>query len=138
MKLEQVLSSLAPKRWEVAQAIILDWHDGPLAGLCELAEPSCCFYFEAIAYQYVEDNLDDRLFRWRILPSDSVERAISILADLGGPTKTFWVPSWQFASDSLRLDTEAKIDDLLSLQGDKGVIVETCDMRHFQRFWIEA
>ena len=61
--LEKALLSVPTKDWQVGQIIVFDWYDGPREGICKMARPLCCFYFEVIEEEATEDDLDDRYFR---------------------------------------------------------------------------
>ena len=133
--LEHALSSLPPEDWEVRQVVVLDWYDGPRRGVCALARPSCCFWFDLLAERSVEDDLDDRLFSLCGAPIDTVDRVVAILAELGSPTQPVWVPKWHFRSEALRLEAEQRLKALLADSVSTPLILQTQDMIHFQGYW---
>src|SRR5437879_3358198 len=74
MTLESTLMSVPVENWRSAKVMVFDYHDGPRAGVCILAEPQCDFYFELLDERRVEDDLDDRLFRLSTLPAGMADR----------------------------------------------------------------
>nr|CEL15603.1 hypothetical protein [Kibdelosporangium sp. MJ126-NF4]CTQ98267.1 hypothetical protein [Kibdelosporangium sp. MJ126-NF4] len=50
--------------------VVLDWHDGPLEGIAELAEPVDYWYFRLLAARPSSADLDDRLYEFSPLPDD--------------------------------------------------------------------
>ncbi len=128
---EETLSSVPAEDWQVQQAIVFDWHDGPREGLCELTRPECCFYFKAIEERAADDDLDDRFFRVAPTPPGSVKNALSILDALGLPSKPIWVPIWNFPTEEIRLKAERQLDDLVNGLEQAALIVRTPDMIHF-------
>lgn len=139
MNFKDILVTTPPEQWEVEQLIVFDWYDGPLEGLCELANPACCFYFKIVAERFDPDDLDDRLFRWNIMPPHSVKRATEILHALGEPDKPSWIPLWKFDSEDMRREIERALEELVSTCEQRGfVFVQTRDMIHFSNFWFES
>lgn len=128
---ENVLSAVPVEDWKVQQVVVFDWSDGPREGLCELARPKCCFYFEVVEERPTEDGLDDRFFSVSATPPDSVEKVLSILGELGLPSKPTWVPVWNFRTEEVRLRVERRLDDLLNDLEKSDLIVRTPDMVHF-------
>lgn len=50
------LTRLPLSRWKLYQCIILDWHDVPLEGFCELESPAINFYFKVFASNELSIN----------------------------------------------------------------------------------
>lgn len=130
---EKRLLSVPIADWQVGQIVVFDWYDGPREGICKLVHPQCCFYFASLEEQTAEDDLEDCSFRLNEVPADAVEQAVTILEELGPPTKPTWVPIWKFPSEDARLNAEHKLDVLLAHQQKTSLIVQTPDMIHFLR-----
>lgn len=122
-------------QWQVRQVIVLDWYDGPREGLCELAQPASCFYFELFAERYSEDELDDRLFVIYEVPANAVNQIFSKLSTLDQPKSPLWIPRWQFKTETERLETESQIDSLLAQSKRTNLIIQTKDMLNIQDCW---
>jgi hypothetical protein len=135
MGLTQCLQSLPPKQWLTHKAIILDWFDGPRAGVCALARPGIEFSFELLDERSNADDLDDRLFRATELPGGSVDAIWNSLAELGPPDHGIWVPVWKFTSELQKLEAERRVQEVLGRTSDAQVIVATRDMEHFLGCW---
>jgi hypothetical protein len=131
------LTSTTPEDWIVRQVIAFDWYDGPTAGVCELANPSCCFSFQVIGQRYHSAS-DDRLFHVSYLPPDTVERACAVLSVLGRPTTPVWAPIWSFTDPAERQRIEDEIDALLAQGEPARLIIRASDMTRFVGCWVDV
>lgn len=138
MALEETLTSVPPGTWVIAQVIVLDWYDGPRQGLCALAEPPCQFHFELLDERPTEDDLDDRLFRLSELPAGSIERAMSILAVLGHPSRPVWAPTWDFPRPEAQDQAERELSVVLDARRPTRLVIRTSNMIAFRGCWLVA
>lgn len=137
-QLESTLLSLPPEQWQVKQAIVLDWHDGPRMGICEMLQPNCSFRFDILAERSLADDLNDCLFTLSETPHGIMKELLAILAELGSPETPIWVPRWSFESEEIKQEIEQKIDDLLTGLKRTNIIVRTSDMFHFTGYWMSV
>ena len=72
------LAPLGPDDWKIDQAIVFDWLDGPIEGVCELESPRVCFFFKLLAERRRVDDLDDRLFSVGLIECDAIDRILGI------------------------------------------------------------
>jgi hypothetical protein len=135
MTLEHTLNTTAPSRWTTRRAIVLDWDDGPRAGVCALAQPPCEFFFHLFAGPPQGDLLAIHLFAVSELPAGSVAQVESLLEELGRPSGPLWVPVWQFPSDAARRDIEGRLNALLVAARPTPLLVASADWLHFEGCW---
>src|SRR5262245_46639840 len=135
MNLEQTLAGTPPSRWATRQAIVLDWLDGPRAGVCALAQPPCELFFHAFAAPVEADLLGIHLFAVGELPTGSVAQIESLLQELGRPAGPLWVPVWKFHNDAARRDAEGRLDALLVSARPTSLLVASVDWLHFEGCW---
>src|SRR5687768_9908848 len=92
--LAHILGTLPPAQWEVRQVFVLEWHDAPLEGFCELAAPACCFHFKALA----ENKLAaaDYLFSVARVTDNAMALLLDACASIGPPATPLWTPIWVF------------------------------------------
>ncbi len=131
MDLEERLKSWPQSVWTTGQAIILDWYDGPRAGICALAEPAAEFAFELLDERPTDDGLDDRLFRISALPPGTVDRTLAALHELGGPRGPVWTPVWRFASEEARQRAEGHLETVTAQKRPTSLVIHTRDMQNF-------
>ncbi|HLX63951.1 MAG TPA: hypothetical protein VKX17_21950 [Planctomycetota bacterium] len=117
--------------WQTRQAIVLDWHDGPIEGVCALAKPKFEFFFELYSDKHNSRGLDDRLYVISQIKDGSVNRILRALKALGEPTSPVWAPVWKFAKEADRVKAERVIESVLNAKRGTGVIVRTQDMKEF-------
>jgi len=134
-EVESSLLALPAKNWKAKQVVVFDWYDGPREGICELEVPKVCFSFELLAERTTKDDLDDRIFRLSILPSDAVQRAIGVLNVIGEPANSVWVPLWKFPSEASRVRVEDEINRILDAKKRTDVIVWSRNMLEFLGCW---
>jgi len=135
MTLEEALVATAPSRWTTRRAIVLDWDDGPRAGVCALAQPPCEFFFHLFGEAPQGDVLAIRLFAAGELPAGSVAQIESLLAELGRPSGPLWVPVWKFRDAAARREAEGRLDALLVAARPTSLLVATADWLHFEGCW---
>jgi hypothetical protein len=135
IQFEENLLFTSPARWQTAQAVMLDWYDGPLGGVCELAQPVCCFHFKILAVRNNPGDRDDRLFQVSALPLDSMQRLLQALTEIGPPSLPLWTPIWRFDTEAARLNAESQVTELLARGKDTCLIIQTPDMQHFTGCW---
>lgn len=131
--LEIILGSTPPALWEIEQAIVFDWYDGPREGVCALSTPRCCFHFQIIAENRHNDCAHYNLSE---MPLDSVEQLMLILAELGPKAKPIWIPLWRFKDQAAQIEAEQAVDRLLALKKPTTLIMATNDMRRFKGCWL--
>ncbi|MCP4702908.1 MAG: hypothetical protein GY862_39510 [Gammaproteobacteria bacterium] len=127
--------SYSPRSWQTRQVIIFDWHDGPCEGICELANPHCCFSFNILAERHIKDDINDRLFIINEISLKAVELVIHALTEIGPVKSPIWIPVWKFNSDELRLDAERKIEEILASKKEHSLIISTHDLINFKEYW---
>jgi hypothetical protein len=137
MTLQRQLTSLSPQAWQVHQAVVFDWYDGPRQGVARLSKPTCEFVFELLAERPTADDLDDRLFRLSELPEGSVAKILEALRVLGSPSNVVWVPEWRFGSEEERLRADQALDRILSQQRRTDLVIYTRDLITFRGCWQE-
>jgi hypothetical protein len=135
MKLEETLAETPPSRWTARRVIVLDWYDGPRAGVCALAHPQCELVFHAFAEPPRSDVLAVLLFAVSELPSGSVAQVESLLTELGRPSGPLWVPVWNFRDDATRHEVEGRLDALLVAARPTSLLVASADGLHFEGCW---
>src|SRR5262245_38660422 len=91
-----------PMTWRVDKVVVLDWYDGPRAGLCRLRTPQAEYSFELVDERPTDDGLDDRLFALSLLPPGAMDRILPLLHFAGPPVLPVWVPCWA-SSDAREL-----------------------------------
>jgi hypothetical protein len=137
-ELERILFGTPAQSWRTRQAVILDWHDGPREGLCELETPKCTFYFEIFAERKSGDQFDDRLFRLFELESGSVDRAIAAFHPAHPPTTPVWAPHGPYESEEERQRVEDAIEIIASNRTLTRVLCRTKDMIQFKEVWMDT
>jgi hypothetical protein len=137
---ERRLLDTPTQQWTTRQAVILEWHDGPREGLCELANPSLTFYFEILAECHLNGQFDDGMFRIYALEDGSVERAINILRAVNPrePTKPTWAPYGLIEDEAENQRVMAEIDAIVSNRSSTRIICRTADMILFTEIWMDA
>ena len=135
MKLEDLLMSVDPEKWQTRQAIIFDWYDGPRAGVCSLEYPRCEFYYDVLDEIHNEDGLDGRTFLISAIADGSVDRVRDALQTLGGPANSVWVPQYSFSDPSERAHADAVIREVENSRRRADVIISTPDMESFHGCW---
>ena len=135
MNLEHILSGAAPRQWVTRQAIVLDWNEGPHAGVCALAQPRCEFFFHLFAEPLDSDLLAIRLFAVSELRSGVVAQIEALLHTLGRPVGPLWVPVWKFPDETMRREVEGRLDALLVAARPTALLAATVDWLHFDGCW---
>jgi hypothetical protein len=135
MTLDTILASVDPSAWQLHQAVVFDWYDGPREGVAALAYPSCEFYFELLCERPTADDLDDRLFRLSELPSGTVADLVAALQGLGKPNCPVWAPNWQFANAREKEAADRKLDEYRQAKRASRSVVRTSDMTQFRGYW---
>jgi hypothetical protein len=134
-ELQKALMSLPFEQWQVKQLIVLDWHDGPREGVCEMLQPACSFYFKIIAEEMHKGGHTGALFSINELPIKTTAQIIATLADLNQPINQVWVPIWIFPNEAAQLDAEKSLEELLSLRSKSNIIIRSKDMIVFMGCW---
>lgn len=117
--------------WVADQSVVLDWYDGPRAGLCRLRTPRIEFVFDLLAERATPDGLDDRLFSIGIVPNGTVTRLTEELTFAGAPTSPVWVPMWQGTPEQLR-DANRAVVEAKSSAKEPRFVVSSSDMTSFR------
>src|SRR6478672_1716466 len=104
MDWEDNLLSVPTDQWRTDQGIVLDWYDGPRAGVGALANPAAECFFDCVDEQHNPDGLDLRIVRLKELPIGSVAALAGELARLGLTARAspVWVPVWRFPMEEDR------------------------------------
>lgn len=135
MNMEERLLTTTVDSWKTQQAIVFDWHDGPIQGVCALAMPDCEFAFDLIEERFNPDGLDDRLFRLREIPKGTIARILSLISTLGKPAHSVWIPVWSFADMRERASADAAIDELLNSSRHTNIVIRSDDMVTVRGCW---
>jgi hypothetical protein len=136
--LERILQGTPAQRWRTRQAVVLEWHDGPREGLCELETPKCTFYFQILAERKSGDQFDDRLFRVFELESGSVEQAIAAFGTAHPPTSPIWAPHGPYETEEEMKRIEDAIENIISKRALTRIICRTKDMVQFTEVWMDT
>ena len=135
MDLAGTLLGVPAREWETEQAIVFDWHDGPVEGICALAKPGGEFLFKLVDERHNPDGLDSRLFAVRQVPLDSVNRILNLLTELGEPENALWVPVWQFEKAESQQAAERFLQELDARAQPVPVVFSSPDLKCFQGCW---
>src|SRR5262245_41299758 len=65
--------------------VLIDWHDGPLEGIAELAEPVSCWHFRMLGERRRSDDLDDRTYLLARVAEQAMERMTVSATPIGEP-----------------------------------------------------
>lgn len=132
--LGRVLQSIPVKAWKTKRAVVLDWYDGPREGLCELAQPSCGFYFKMFGAA-ADIHQPGNLFRISEIDLDLFRAVDAHLQAWQESTTNVWVPIWTFTDHHQRMTIEMGITNLIKTSRPTNLIICTNDMRLFKGFW---
>ncbi len=127
--LEKILSSIPVDQWQTESLILLDWHDGPIEGVCLLERPTCAFYFQCIGEWHNPEGLDDRIFQVSDFPGITAAQVteLCVYGTQASPSKT------------LRVDPAfRRIEAILAMRGKPTLVVRTSDMKRFTAVWAVA
>lgn len=91
--------------------IALDYYDGPTMGLATDVSHLHSYRFDIAVW---DDQQDIRIYQVAILPVNTFDRAIAVLAPLGPPSWPVWVPQWQSINAEQLHYLEDAIDSILS------------------------
>src|SRR5437879_3883044 len=137
MAWEDKLLAIPTDQWLVDQVVVLDWYDGPRAGLCALANPAAEFLFDWADEETNPDGLDLRIVRLKEIPPGSVaafarelERLISTPA-----AKPVWAPVWRFSTAEAHRRAEEMAETVQSQSRVTNLLLATPDMVHFTNCW---
>jgi len=135
--MEEVLT-IDCRSWIVRQVIALDWHDGSREGFCWLEWPEVEFHFTLLGERECEDDLDDRIFVAKQVPSGTCSELLNKLSELGTPTGKEWCPVWEHPDKTYLKEVEAVmncvIDDSTS---SSGFVFWSRDIVRFLGCWPE-
>lgn len=132
----EILFSSPPSEWQTKQIVILDWHDGPRSGLCELAYPPCCFWFQIVAERINYRPSEDALFQIYMAPLTSMDELLDKLKDLGPPTTPSWGAIWHFSTEQAEKEADAYIHGLLQHLAMSSLFVQSHDLLSFDNIWV--
>ena len=132
--LERALASVPPNQWRMRKAIILDWHDGPHEGLCELSTPLCCFLFQLFADEAHPDTVGP-LFILSEMSLGAVDQLASILTELGEQMDRVWIPIWRFTNQAAQIRAEQDVDRLLATARPTNITICTKNIEQFSGCW---
>lgn len=127
LKLETILSAVPINQWQRQSIITVDWHDGPLEGICVLQHPVCMFYFKLLGARFNPDDVDDRIFQISDFP-DLTEAQFQDISACG--TQVFLDDSDEFSSE-----IKNTIISTLKSKGSPVLIVRTADWTSFDEMW---
>jgi len=117
--------------FQTRQAVVFDWHDGPLQGVCAMSVPSCEFVFNYVAERYNQSGVDWRLFSIQELPEGTIDQIVAVISSLGTPSSPVWIPVWEFPSEADRVIADTQIDELVESSRDTQVVICSQNMTEF-------
>jgi hypothetical protein len=121
--------------WEVDQVIALDWYDGPRTGVCRFKVPSLEASFELLDERQTLDDLDDRIYYLRRLPTGSVqELATALSAHCGTPQAPIWAPIWP-TDEATRTALNQVVSKVLAEGQDMDVVLLSRDFQRVLQVW---
>jgi hypothetical protein len=110
--------------------VLLDWHDGPIAGIVEVREPLSYWYFQLFAERRRQDDLDDRLFTLAHLPAP----AMKAIREAGGEMEDRPLV-WPFDQTAAPERVSAAVDAAISAARTASLLVRTADFRVVIDVW---
>lgn len=123
--------------WITAQAVIIDWHDGPLSGFCCLNQPKVEFYFTAIAEIPCQNDVDIRLHEVASIDVGSVETIVNKLSFLGKPKDAVWAPVWNRDTNKNKCQNEIDsfFEQIIAKALPGGIVLASRDLKNFSAVW---
>ncbi len=113
----------------ITRVIILDFYDGALGGVMEVAGGGGAYRFECVNVTAEEPH---RAFDLRPLPAGSFDRLAGILGEHLDPRWPVWMPVWAFSTDDIREEVERRTDGILELAGEPRWRITTTDTVEFR------
>jgi hypothetical protein len=104
--------------------VIVEWYDGPVAGVAECTACSKEYAFRLLAWDAEQRA---RILALGSLPSGSVERMVQVFKSAGEPTWPEWWPA-MFPSDAARDAAWSEATKVLALSTEPELLVETTDL----------
>jgi len=129
------LTATPPEHWQTEQVIVLDWYDGPRAGLCRLRSPVAEFQFELRAERATEDDLDDRLFSIAMLRAGAFAEVLDASKFLGTPARPIWVPRWESCDKEALERADQAVEHAKQQAIATPFVVRTRDFVSFSGLW---
>ena len=129
----QPLLAIPPSEWITRQVVILDWYDGPRAGLCALAHPPCCVWFQIVGEQI--NILGEKLFQLHMAPPAAMDELLDTLSELGPPRVPSWGVIWRFETERAEQEADKYIHALLQGLEPSSLFVQSYDLLRFSNAW---
>lgn len=115
----------------VSRVVILDYYDGALGGVMELAG-GAAFRFDCTDGTHNPDGCDERRYALRPLPAGSFDQFVAVLSEHLQPGWPVWAPIWTFPSDEAKAEVERRTDAILDQAGEPRWCLSTTDTVSFQ------
>ena len=124
------------ERLRITQALILDWHDGPVSGFLRFETPPTAWQFELLAEHYEDEDANDRVYLLAEVAVDLWEKTSDILIDQRDDHRIAWVPSWQFESDDELVAAEEAVARLEESAGVPEFLIRLSNSLQVSEIWV--
>jgi hypothetical protein len=89
------------------RTIALDFYDGPTGGILQCSTCQSIYKFDMLDW---DDDHQTRIFRFALLPADSLAKCVLALAQPNLPRLPVWVPPSKEAAESTDRDVQRILD----------------------------
>jgi len=110
--------------------VLLNWHDGPLEGIAELAEPVSYWHFRVLGERTSRDDLDDRIY----LFAQVAEPAVELLRTSTGP----WGDKplvWPFHDRPNDTEIQSTVDNAISSAEAPALLIQSSNFHDIKGIW---
>ncbi len=125
-----LLQAAGAGRLGLRSIVLLDWHDGPLEGVAELADPVSFWYFRVLGERPNRDDLDERIYLLAQVSKQAIER-IRIAA---GPIDEKPLV-WPFSERSNFVEIQAAVDDAIASASPPALLIQSTRFREVEGIW---
>ena len=111
--------------------VITDWRDGPIEGIARLSGGGGLWRFKLFAELFHDDDLNERLFLFSLLPDDVVESKISkLIAGRRLPLV------WPFTDHPESNDMMSAVDLVMEAALPATLVVNSTDFEVVNKAWV--
>lgn len=132
---EKTLLTTPPSVWRASQIIALEWLDGPRGGLCRFDVPSCTFYFEVVADQWLSGTFGDKLYRLQLVDNDALTKVVNAYGLEEAPHQPIWAPHGSI-DDVVEERVNSTLEKILATSTSLSMLIRSKDLLTISEVWL--
>ena len=110
--------------------VLLNWHDGPLEGIAEIADPVSFWHFRMLGERTSSDDLDDRIYLLAHVSGPTVERITANAVPVDEKPLV-----WPFDERPNSAEVRKAVDDAIASAAGPTLLIQSATFRDIKGIW---